>query len=66
MENETVWGYKRVICPKCNEGSKNSRRRGTYRLYQTNTHYILRCVKCEAKTTIEKIKKGRQLPVSIK
>lgn len=63
---ETVWGYKRLICQNCPEGSKNSKRKGVYKVYETNTHYMLQCVKCGIRTRIDKTIKGKQLQVKIK
>lgn len=56
---ETVWGYKRLICPKCQPGNKNSKKRGMYTVYETNTHLILQCVKCRNKITVDKKESGQ-------
>jgi RNase P subunit RPR2 len=61
-----VWGYKRLICGNCPEGNKNSKRKATYKVYETNSHLILICVKCQSKMIIEKKEKGKQIMVKRK
>lgn len=63
---EVVWGYKRLICPNCDPGSKVSKRKANYKVYETNTHLILECRKCMHRMLIEKKEKGKQIPVKRK
>ena len=63
---EQVWGYKRLICPNCPPGNKNSKSKATYKAYETNTHLMLRCRKCGFNTLVEKKDKGKQIPVKQK
>jgi len=62
----TVWGYKRLICPVCPEGSKASKRKGVFKVYETNTHLILVCIKCQNRLYVDKKDKGKQQTVKIK
>lgn len=60
-----VHGFKKMICPYCTEGNKNSKRKGTYKVFETNKNYLLICVKCGHKLFIKK-EQGRQIQATIK
>jgi len=60
---EKVWGYKRLVCPHCLEGNKRSKRKGVYKVYETNTHLYLVCIKCMTRLVIPKKESGKQLKV---
>jgi len=54
MGGDKIYGYVRLICPECPEGSRNSKRKGRYKVYETNTQFILECVKCGNRRKISK------------
>lgn len=58
---EKVWGYKRLICPNCDPGNKNSIRKAIYKVYYTNSSIILVCRKCGHKMFIDKKNKGNEI-----
>lgn len=58
---EKVYGYVRKICPNCLPGNKNSKARGRYLVYETNSHIILKCCKCSSKLEVEKKHYGSQI-----
>jgi hypothetical protein len=60
-----IHGFKKLICPNCVQGNKNSKRKGTYKVFETNKNYLLVCAKCGHKKLIKK-EEGNQLKVTLK
>ena len=65
LKEVKIHGFKKMICPLCLQGNRNSKRKGTYRVFETNKNYLLICVKCGNKRFIKKTE-GNQIKATIK